>query len=181
MPWVSPQSDAERFIPGTNVVYDNEIYTCLFLKKRGVKEALRIQFRISGWKVMLQWCHEWVPRVAWKELLPQRVSPWISMGSIHVFFFKKRCQRSATDSIPNLWMKSHAATMPWVSPQSGVERVTPSKSKSWNPSNMVKIYTCLCISSCTLWLATKELNDILERCQNEALWINIQNFGWKLV
>ena len=28
---MSTQSDVERFIPGTNVVYDNEIYTRLFL------------------------------------------------------------------------------------------------------------------------------------------------------
>ena len=56
------------------------------------------------------------------------------------FFLKKRCQRSATDSIPNLWMKSHAAMMPRVSPQSGVERVTPSKSKSLD---LHGFYTCL--------------------------------------
>ena len=35
---MSTQSDVERFIPGTNVVYDNEIYTCLFFLKEVSKK-----------------------------------------------------------------------------------------------------------------------------------------------
>ena len=49
---MSTQSDVERFIPGTNVVYDNEIYTRLFLLKRGVKEALRINIQNFDWKLV---------------------------------------------------------------------------------------------------------------------------------
>ena len=37
---MSTQSDVERFIPGTNVVYDNEIYTRLFyIKERCQRSA----------------------------------------------------------------------------------------------------------------------------------------------
>ena len=116
--------------------------------------------------------HEWVPRVAWRKSL-----------DFHGFYTSSESpewrgksyslrQRSATDSIPKLWMKSHAATMhEWVpewrgksyslSKRSATDLILKLWMKShaatmhgvspWNPSNMVRIYTCLCISSCTLW------------------------------